>query len=90
MGHDPAASPDRGQPATAPWRLALVSIFQYVEGLSDRQAAEAVRQVNRLEMIGETLRAALNALAGIAPDWLRGQVAPDWFERYSAQPQQSC
>ena len=35
--------PTRGQPATVPWRLALVSVFQYVEGLSDRQAAEAVR-----------------------------------------------
>jgi len=33
----------RGQPAETPWRLALVSILQYVEGLSDRQAAEAVR-----------------------------------------------
>ena len=35
--------PTRGQPAQAPWRLALVSIFQYAEGLSDRQAADAVR-----------------------------------------------
>src|SRR3954471_973147 len=35
--------PTRGQPATASWRLALISVFQYVEGLSDRQAAEAVR-----------------------------------------------
>jgi transposase len=34
---------ERGQPAEAPWRLALVTIMQYVEGLSDRQAAEAVR-----------------------------------------------
>ena len=33
----------RGQPAEAPWRLALVTIMQYVEGLSDRQAADAVR-----------------------------------------------
>ena len=33
----------RGQPAEAPWRLALVSILQYAEGLSDRQAADAVR-----------------------------------------------
>src|ERR671924_47275 len=33
----------RGQPAEAPWRLALVTIMQYAEGLSDRQAAEAVR-----------------------------------------------
>src|SRR5690242_17628847 len=35
--------PTRGQPAQAPWRLALVSILQFVENLSDRQAAEAVR-----------------------------------------------
>lgn len=33
----------RGQPAEAPWRLALVLVLQYVEGLTDRQAAEAVR-----------------------------------------------
>jgi transposase len=35
--------PSRGQPAEAPWRLALVTILQFLEGLSDRQAAEAVR-----------------------------------------------
>ena len=35
--------PARGQPAEAPWRLALVSIIQFLEGLPDRQAAEAVR-----------------------------------------------
>jgi transposase len=33
----------RGQPAFSPWRLALISIMQFVEDLSDRQAAEAVR-----------------------------------------------
>jgi transposase len=32
-----------GQPALAPWRLALVTVFQFVENLSDRQAADAVR-----------------------------------------------
>lgn len=32
-----------GQPAEAPWRLALVTIMQYAEGLTDRQAADAVR-----------------------------------------------
>lgn len=32
----------RGQPAESPWRLALVTIFQFVESLSDRQAADAV------------------------------------------------
>ncbi len=35
--------PPRGQPAFAPWRLALVTIFQFMEGLTDRQAADAVR-----------------------------------------------
>jgi transposase len=33
----------RGQPAEAPARLALVTILQFAEGLSDRQAADAVR-----------------------------------------------
>lgn len=35
--------PRRGQPAEAPWRLALVTLLQYAENLSDRQAANAVR-----------------------------------------------
>ena len=35
--------PSRGQPAEAPWRLALVLVMQFADGLSDRQAAEAVR-----------------------------------------------
>src|SRR6266568_3942668 len=34
----------RGQPAEAPWRLTLVCIFQFIEGLTDRQGAEAVQQ----------------------------------------------
>jgi transposase len=33
----------RGRPAIAPWRLALVTVMLFSEGLSDRQAAEAVR-----------------------------------------------
>ncbi len=32
-----------GRPAEAPWRLALVTVLQFAEGLSDRQAADAVR-----------------------------------------------
>jgi transposase len=146
--------PKRGQPAEAPWRLALILIMQFMEGLTDRQAAEAVRSridwkyalsleltdpgfdfsvlcefrarlvkggveerllevmleqfkargllkaggkqrtdsthviaairtLNRLECVGETLRAALNALAGVAPDWLATQVTAEWFDRYS-------
>ena len=36
---------DRGHPVeVAPWRLALVMVMQYIEGLTDRQAAEAVRR----------------------------------------------
>jgi transposase len=42
----------------------------------------AVRLLNRLERVGETLRAALNALAVLAPAWLQQQVPPEWFERY--------
>jgi len=143
-----------GRPAEAPWRLALVTVLQFAEGLSDRQAADAVRGhldwkyalglevtdagfdytllsdfrsrlidahaeyrllsalleqaqrqgllkgrgrqrtdathvlaavrvVNRLVCVGETLRQALNAVAEVAPDWLRARVQPDWFDRYS-------
>jgi len=35
--------PPEGQPSFSPWRLALVSIMQFTECLSDRQAADAVR-----------------------------------------------
>lgn len=144
----------RGQPGYPPWRLALVLLLQFREGLSDRQAAEAVRaridwkyllgleltdagfdhsvlsefrsrllagsgeerllervldacrtqgllkargrqrtdsthvlaavrELNRLELVGETLRAALNAIATVAPAWLRTLAPPVWYERYS-------
>jgi transposase len=143
----------RGRPAEAPWRLALVTVMQFAEGLSHRQAAEAVRAridwkyalgleltdpgfdfsvlsefrarlvhgsaehtlleglltvcrergwlkargrqrtdsthvlgalrvLNRLERVAETLRAALNAVAEVAPDWLRSLAAPGWHARY--------
>ena len=145
--------PDRGQPAWCPWRLALITVLQFRETLSDRQAAEAVRaridwkyllglelgdpgfdfsvlsefrerliagkaedrlletlltrcrdqgvlkargrqrtdsthvlaairELNRLELIGETMRAALNELATIAPTWLKAISPQVWFERY--------
>jgi transposase len=148
-----ALYPQRGQPAAAPWRLALVSVLQFLEGLPDRQAADAVRGridwkfalsldlsdpgfdfsvlsefrarrveggqemllletllvrlkeaglvkargqqrtdsthvlaairgLNRLETVDETLRAALNSLAEVAPAWLTERITPDWFERY--------
>jgi transposase len=42
----------------------------------------ALRVLNRLERVAETLRAALNAVAAEAPDWLRSVAPPDWHERY--------
>ncbi len=45
----------------------------------------AIRLLNRLECVGETLRAALNDLATVVPDWLRVQVTPEWFDRYATR-----
>ena len=152
--------PDRGRPAEAPWRLALVTVLQFAEGLPDRQAADAVRgridwkyalgleltdpgfdfsvlcefryrliaggaerilleamletckghglvkprvkqrtdsthilaairTLNRLELVGETLRAALNSLATVAPQWLRAWVPAEWFDRHASRVEES-
>lgn len=35
--------PPHGQPAEAPWRLALITVLPFMEHLTDRQAADAVR-----------------------------------------------
>ena len=43
----------------------------------------AIRTLNRLEPVGETLRAALNELATVAPDWLREAAPKAWYERYA-------
>jgi hypothetical protein len=42
----------------------------------------AVRALNRLVFVGETLRHALNVLAVSAPGWLKPQLEPVWVERY--------
>ncbi|MGH2541726.1 MAG: transposase [Ardenticatenaceae bacterium] len=42
----------------------------------------AVRLLNRLELVGETLRHALNSLAVAAPEWLKTQIPAAWYERY--------
>ncbi len=49
----------------------------------------AIRTLNRLESVGETLRAALNAVATVAPEWLREQTAAEWFDRYSTRIEES-
>ena len=61
--------PSLGQPAVSPGRLALVTVMQYVEDLSDRQAAEAMRRV-------------LDEDARMAPDWLRENLKEAWIKRY--------
>ena len=43
----------------------------------------SIRALNRLELVGETLRAALNELATVAPDWLRGAAPEAWYKRYA-------
>ena len=148
--------PRLGQPAVAPGMLALATVLQYLEGLSDRQAADAVRGridwkyalrlpltdpgfdhtvlsefrsrlvegkaeqrmldtlldrlrdlglvkargrqrtdsthvlaavrgLNRLERVGETLRAALNEVAVMAPAWLQALAPAEWYERYASR-----
>jgi len=148
-----------GQSAISPAKLALITVMQFAEGLTDRQAADAVRgridwkyalgleltdqgfnfsvlsefrsrlvntgksnqlldlmlehfkqhkllksrgrqrtdsshvlaairQVNRLELVGEALRQALNELAVVVPEWLTLVVSRDWFDRYAVRIEQ--
>src|SRR5215207_8237968 len=84
--------PARGQPGLTPWRLALVTVFQFLERLKARGLVKArgkqrtdstyvlaaVRDLSFLELVAETLRAALDDLAAVAPDWLRGVAKPVW------------
>src|SRR5262245_30018267 len=150
----------RGQPGLSPGLLAMVTLMQFLENLSDRRAADAVRArldwkyalglelpdpgfdfsvlsafrsrlitgeaeqllldsmlarlrtrgrgkargrqrtasthvlaairaLTRLELVGETLRATLNQLATVAPEWSRGAARPGWFERYSHRVEDS-
>ena len=146
--------PAVGQPAETPWRLALILVMQFMENLTDRQAADAVRgridwkyalglelsdagfdfsilsefrtrlveghaeallfdrileqfklrgwvkaggkqrsdsthilaavhNLNRLELVGRTLQAVLDELAKQAPQWLKEQITPEWFDHYN-------
>jgi transposase len=145
---------DLGQPALSPSRLLLITIFQFHEGLTDRQAADAVRRaidwkyalaleltdagfhfsvlsefrdrllaaqaqlapldrllelcraqglikargkqrtdathvlaairtLNRLECLGETLAHTLQQLLWDVPAWAKASIPPEWWERYA-------
>lgn len=49
----------------------------------------AIRRINRLEKVGETLRAALNDLATIAPEWLKVRIPASWYARYATRMEES-
>src|SRR5215472_12367753 len=49
----------------------------------------AIRVLNRLELVAETLRAALNALATVAPAWLQAVTPLAWYERSSRRIEES-
>ena len=48
----------------------------------------AIRTLNRLECVGETLRHTLNELSRAAPDWLRAHVPAEWGLRYGRRFEQ--
>ncbi len=48
----------------------------------------AIRTMNRVECVAERLRAALNSLAVVVPEWLRSQVPAEWYERYGTRTEE--
>jgi hypothetical protein len=45
----------------------------------------AIRDLERLELLGKTLRAAFEAVAAIDPSWLRSFAPSDWFTQHGAR-----
>jgi transposase len=48
-----------------------------------------IRALNRVLCVRETMRAALNSLAVVAPDWLRAHSQQEWVERYGPRSEDS-
>ena len=48
-----------------------------------------IRDLSRLESLGETLRSALNSIAVVAPEWLQGIVPDNWYQRYGRKFEES-
>jgi transposase len=42
----------------------------------------AIRAINRLELVGETMRRALNSLSTTVPEWMLANSHPEWIDRY--------
>ncbi|HET8681510.1 MAG TPA: IS1182 family transposase [Micromonosporaceae bacterium] len=49
----------------------------------------AVRRLNRVETVGETLRSALEAIARVSPGWVVPLLEPGWDERYGRRVETS-
>jgi transposase len=49
---------------------------------AETHVLSAVRRLNSLESVGETLRAVLNAASEVEPEWVRQSVPESWFDRY--------
>jgi len=45
----------------------------------------AIRVLNRLELVAETLRATLNVLATVVPDWVQALAPLAWYTRYGTR-----
>nr|WP_254566548.1 transposase [Oscillatoria sp. HE19RPO] len=56
-----------------------------IQRTDSTQVLGAIRMLNRLELVGETLRHALNDLSSHAPNWLCSVIQEDWFDRYSSR-----
>ena len=48
-----------------------------------------IRALNRVLCVWETMRAALNSLAVVAPDWLRAHSQAEWVDRYGTRLEDS-
>ena len=62
--------PTHGQPASAPWRLALVTVFQFMEHLTDRQAADALWRTARTRTLAERGARAQSICQSSGSRWL--------------------
>jgi transposase len=56
-----------------------------IQRTDSTQVLGAIRMLNRLELVGETLRHALNDLSIHAPNYLCSVIQEDWFDRYSSR-----